>query len=1341
MKHQRSVQTIGFLLLVGMLVTILSIACENRQPTPTPTAIPQPTPTIPSPTPTLIPTPTVTPTPVPPTPTPVPPTPTPAPPTPTPVPPTPTPTPVPPHPHLPIPDHTALVALYHATGGPNWANNSNWLSDRPLGEWNGVTTDGDGRVTRLDLQENRLSGSVPAELGNLSNLEILSLHQNQLSGLIPAELGILSNLQELYLGFNKLNGSIPVELGNLSNLEILSLHQNQLSGSIPAELGALSHLHLLSLAGNQLAGVIPTELGNLSNLENLDLGSNQLSGSIPAELGALLHLHLLSLAGNQLTGVIPTELGNLSNLQTLDLGGNRLNGSIPAEMGSLANLGTLYLGRNELSGSIPVELGSLSNLEELGLSDNPAISGPLPGSFTGLTSLTTLRLDGTELCAPEDEEFQIWLQGVERTVGASVCVVPFRPAPPPRGVAGDLWADVILGQADFSTITPYEVVPHKAFNPGGVLVDRSVDPGRAYVWDSGNSRILGIDLAKCYAGEDPCFAHIVLGQPSGYYHSACNGDGALQNFPWRASAGPDTLCGIPDTAISPLEFHTFVTMAVNDGGDLFTPDSFNHRILRYENPFENDTSADDVWGQADFTGILCNRGLTAPNAGTLCFHYHPTHQGIERYGSGVAIDAGGNLWVADTGNNRVLRFLLDPDTGEMAKIADLVLGQPHFNNAELGSEFNELHAPSAVTFDQNGTLYVADTGNDRVLVFEPPFETGMPAKREIVGEFNRPTSVAIDPTTQGIWVNDTGNGMIQLWDPAESSILTVVGKPSYQPVGGYCGLTFHTLGGPNFCHVGGGMGIDSQGNLLVAPTREHDILRFLAPFVAPDIGVINQPDKRLFGARGAEPNYLGRKGLRDVKGIAVWEDQLIVASNRRLMFWNNLDSITNGQSADGVIGDKSVNEWPSCCTRIKADEAGRLWVISYDGIHYIDVYQLPLNESSVPIHTIWLEEASFPVLGTDARVALSPGIDAVAPVGQGEFLWVTDRNNHRVLRIRDPLVNPIVDVILGQENTEGNQCNRGIDPSPFSAADTLCSPGALSIDRLGNLYVSDHSLEVEGNRRLLIFPAEATPTDNSSAVFAPSASKIFTHFNNSRLVFDQWNKNGPIDQLIPLVHAATWEPAFDSTNRMVVGYNAYVSPRFVGVYDDPTGPDIFPTAYLYDFGSMPFTAVFDENDNLYVGYLNRGRVLIYKNPFDNAPRPATPSMSEDSVPPLPEYPTSIRSINPAFPHCLLRDSVLPNETTLEFVVDGLPDDNNLLLEFRRVTSTYVEIYTPTPQLIQDNRSRIVVSQVSLWESLWPHIHKVTLTARITQRNGAPLSSWSPAFLLADDDQSCGNPLL
>ena len=112
-------------------------------------------------------------------------------------------------------ERAALVALYEATGGSNWANNSNWLSDRPLGEWYGVITDVSGRVTRLSLH---LSGSIPAELGSLANLQRLHLYDNQLSGPIPVELGNLANLEGLWLFQNQLSGPIPAELGSLSNL-------------------------------------------------------------------------------------------------------------------------------------------------------------------------------------------------------------------------------------------------------------------------------------------------------------------------------------------------------------------------------------------------------------------------------------------------------------------------------------------------------------------------------------------------------------------------------------------------------------------------------------------------------------------------------------------------------------------------------------------------------------------------------------------------------------------------------------------------------------------------------------------------------------------------------------------------------------------------------------------------------------------------------------------------------------------------------------------------------------------------------------------------------------------
>ena len=238
-----------------------------------------------------------------------------------------------------ITDREALVALYEATGGPNWVNDENWLTDAPLEDWFGVRTNHEGRVVALEMAywdwdteqriSNNLSGPIPPELGSLTHLTSLNLSGNDLNDPIPAELSGLASLKSLNLGGNGLTGPVPSELGNLDDLEFLSLWGNDLAGPIPPELGNLADLTHLDLAYNEITGAIPAELGNLANLERLDLWGNDLSGPMPPELGLLTRLSRLGVDGNGLTGRIPAEIGNLANLESLSLHANDLTDPIP----------------------------------------------------------------------------------------------------------------------------------------------------------------------------------------------------------------------------------------------------------------------------------------------------------------------------------------------------------------------------------------------------------------------------------------------------------------------------------------------------------------------------------------------------------------------------------------------------------------------------------------------------------------------------------------------------------------------------------------------------------------------------------------------------------------------------------------------------------------------------------------------------------------------------------------------------------------------------------------------------------------------------------------------------
>jgi Leucine Rich Repeat len=266
------------------------------------------------------------------------------------------------HAQVPETDRDALIALYNATNGPGWIDNTGWLG--AVGTectWAGVFCN-NGHVDVLYLDSNQLSGSIPPEIGDFSGLRDLSLQYNQLSG------------------------SLPPELANLSDLLIFSAIDNQLSGEIPPEMGSFPHLYRLWLSRNEFSGSIPPELGNLPDMASLWLDGNQLSGGFPPEFGNLIALRSLRLSYNLLTGTLPPQIGDLESLQDMTIYGNHFSGSLPPELGNLQYLYFLGIASNHFSGPIPAEFGAMSRLRNLYLNSN-MLSGNLPAELEDITTL------------------------------------------------------------------------------------------------------------------------------------------------------------------------------------------------------------------------------------------------------------------------------------------------------------------------------------------------------------------------------------------------------------------------------------------------------------------------------------------------------------------------------------------------------------------------------------------------------------------------------------------------------------------------------------------------------------------------------------------------------------------------------------------------------------------------------------------------------------------------------------------------------------------------------------------------------------------------------------------
>ncbi|MHB9155090.1 MAG: hypothetical protein ACYC5N_05270, partial [Endomicrobiales bacterium] len=373
-------------------------------------------------------------------------------------------------------------------------------------------------------------------------------------------------------------------------------------------------------------------------------------------------------------------------------------------------------------------------------------------------------------------------------------------------------AALVLGQADF-THTGSDFLDGRTITPRSVAVDAA--SGRLYAADPGNNRVLWWDSLDGFANGKS--ADGVLGQPD-LYSNAANRGGTVKANTLHAPSGVE----------------------VDGQGDLWVADRDNHRVLKYPAPVTSGMDAGVALGQADLTSgtaATAQNRMNAPNC--------------------VRLDGAGDLWVADTGNNRVLKFTARA-TGANAA---LELGQANFGagnaNQGLGAPAaNTLSGPCGIAVDSGGNVFVADRDNNRVLYFSTPAVNGTNADK-VFGKDNftvsapvavasnalsAPTSVELDAA--GIlWVADSAyHRVLGYRAPFTTKMVArqVLGQPNYTSGAANRGLPVAAdgLSSPSDIRT------DAAGNLWIADSGNNRLVKynaFLISSVTPPRGANTGP--------------------------------------------------------------------------------------------------------------------------------------------------------------------------------------------------------------------------------------------------------------------------------------------------------------------------------------------------------------------------------------------------------------------------------------------------------------------------------------------------------------------
>ncbi|MGD0131091.1 MAG: hypothetical protein ABSE57_03550 [Bryobacteraceae bacterium] len=650
--------------------------------------------------------------------------------------------------------------------------------------------------------------------------------------------------------------------------------------------------------------------------------------------------------------------------------------------------------------------------------------------------------------------------------------------PAPSRIVGQA---VLQQQGVLTAIAPNLVEGREFNNPQAVALDTSVTPPILYVADLGNNRVLAWKNAS--------------GFPSGAYADLVIGQRDLM------STAPEGPAGDLSTGLT-----SPVGLAVDAHGSLYVVDAGNNRVLRYPAPFTQSSdllSVDMILGQPDLNSNSPNGGQNAPTANTLALE---NYSGVFR--AGLALDALGNLWVSDPGNNRVLRFPaaeLTPGSPNQPS-ADLVLGQSDFSSTSLPANStrrgkNYLSQPAGLAFDLEGRLFIADNAN-RVVVYAPPFGIGQASAR-VMGVVTTPNAPLVSESTLGTfsagravppqaiffigddpYVVDTGNARILGYSPfaqwpAESTAFsppaqTVFGQPNFQGAQSNQGLaqpSAGTFAGPQpNAFVAGPVDavFDGMGTLYVADSGNNRVLAFPQQQIGTFTGAT-----RLLGQPGFAHNSLN------------WID------GREVGFGGNTGSCSLNGALLFLLGGSAVIDGRSTPPHLYIADALNNRVLGYKDYRQVHAdVSADLVIGQPDLNTALVNYPSNSPTQTNAQGLWSP--EGLALDAKGN-LYVADTCNARVVRFPAPFEQPAAtlpqtglpqaDLVLGQTSLTG-------EPIKDVSAQTMKSAYGIAFTSAGDLVVSDPVAS-----RVLYFQKEGSGDFQSGE----SAANVFGQpdFNSS----------------------------------------------------------------------------------------------------------------------------------------------------------------------------------------------------------------------------------------------------